>query len=84
MTPHSAGHIELQKGSGESKIYSYDFVHWSTGDPVLDSLDGGATSDYASQATLYADIGAPLVENARDGFNCTLFAFGQTGSGEYF
>lgn len=76
VTSHSPGQIELVKGFGESKVFSYDYVHWSTGNASLDN------NSFASQQTVYADIGVPLVENARSGFNCTLFAFGQTGSGK--
>ena len=75
MSPNSLGHIQLAKSSGESKIFSYDYVHWSTGNPTVDG------DSFASQEMVYRDIGAPIVENARAGFNCTLFAYGQTGSG---
>lgn len=77
MRQHSPGHIELEKESGESKIFAYDFIHWSTGNADIDG------DSFASQQKVYEDVGVPLVENARNGFNCTLFAFGQTGSGEY-
>lgn len=50
-------------------------MHWSTGEAALDG------NSFAPQRRVYDDVGAPLVENARNGFNCTLFAFGQTGSG---
>lgn len=32
------------------------------------------------QATIYEDVGAPVVSNALKGFNCSIFAYGQTGS----
>lgn len=36
----------------------------------------------SSQETVYRDVGAPLVERALAGNNCTLFAYGQTGTGK--
>jgi hypothetical protein len=57
----------------QQNIYQYDFIHWST----------GTTHDtpcFASQETVYRDIGQPVVENTLKGFNCSLFAYGQTVS----
>lgn len=54
-----------------STTYKFDYIHWSTGTPR-------DTPSYASQETVFCDIGLPLVENARKGFNCSLFAYGQT------
>ena len=51
--------------------YKYDFVHWSTGLKC-------DTPNYASQEAVFADVGAPVVQNALQGFNCCLFAYGQT------
>lgn len=36
----------------------------------------------ASQAEVYDAMAAPLVESALAGYNATLFAFGQTGTGK--
>ncbi|TYZ61692.1 hypothetical protein PybrP1_005704 [[Pythium] brassicae (nom. inval.)] len=38
----------------------------------------------ASQATLFARVGEPLVADLLRGFNCTLLAYGPTGSGKTF
>ena len=40
--------------------------------------------EYASQDTVWRDIGAGVLENAYDGYNCSLFAYGQTGSGKSY
>lgn len=72
----STGCIQLNKSFGDSKVFSYDFVHWSTGNASIDK------DCFASQETVFRDMGVPIVENAKSGFNCTLFAYGQTGSGE--
>jgi hypothetical protein len=35
-----------------------------------------------TQDQVYNDIGAPVINQALDGFNGTIFAYGQTGSGK--
>lgn len=57
----------------DNKVFCYDFVHWST--------KSSHDQPYASQIQVYYDVGRPVVNNAIQGFNCTLFAYGQTGSG---
>ena len=37
---------------------------------------------YASQDTLFADLGRDLLEHAFHGFNVAILAYGQTGSGK--
>ena len=36
----------------------------------------------ADQAMIYQDIVNPMLEDVLKGFNCTLFAYGQTGTGK--
>ena len=50
------------------KIYTFDSVY-----------DGGST-----QEEIYADIFHPLVDSVLEGFNGTIFAYGQTGTGKTF
>ncbi|KAK2948018.1 putative Kinesin-II 85 kDa subunit [Blattamonas nauphoetae] len=71
---------EIQKISGKSitvtdpasskntKTYSFDYVY-------------GPTTE---QKTVFNDVGLLYLENAWKGFNCTLFAYGQTGAGKSF
>ena len=37
-----------------------------------------------SQATVFQNIGAPAIRNALEGYNSTVFAYGQTNSGKTF
>ena len=58
----------------------------NAGKPIANS---GATFDkvYAGDVSteeVYNDIGSPLVENAMNGMNATIFAYGQTSSGKTF
>ena len=36
------------------------------------------------QAKLYNGAIAPIVEEVLEGFNCTIFAYGQTGTGKTY
>lgn len=46
------------------------------------------TYDYVykstSQQQIFTDLGIPLVNNAFNGFNCSVFAYGQTSSGKTY
>mmetsp|Transcript_78585 Transcript_78585/g.139446 ORF Transcript_78585/g.139446 Transcript_78585/m.139446 type:complete len:674 (-) Transcript_78585:166-2187(-) len=50
-------------------------------DFALDSSDPSASS-YANQQTVYQRIGAQMVDDATQGFNACLCAYGQTGTGK--
>ena len=39
-------------------------------------------SHFISNQAIFEDIGKEIMENAWDGFNCSVFAYGQTGSGK--
>ena len=46
-------------------------------------FDGAYYIDSTTDA-IYADIGYPLVEGVTEGYNGTIFAYGQTGCGKSF
>nr|VZI47556.1 unnamed protein product [Spirometra erinaceieuropaei] len=47
-------------------------------------VPSGPDSRYASQQTVFNDLGTGILQNAFDGYNCSLFAYGQTGSGKSY
>ncbi len=53
------------------KSYTYDHSFWS----FVDNGDGA----FATQAAVYADLGAGVLDNAFLGYNACIFAYGQTG-----
>eukprot|EP00761_Pharyngomonas_kirbyi_P009838 gb/GECH01009856.1/.p1 GENE.gb/GECH01009856.1/~~gb/GECH01009856.1/.p1 ORF type:complete len:1270 (+),score=336.42 gb/GECH01009856.1/:1-3810(+) len=57
--------------NGQKKTFTYDFSY--------DSFNGVAT-----QQNVFEDLGKDVLENAWEGFNCSLFAYGQTGSGKSY
>lgn len=40
--------------------------------------------DNATQSTVYNETVKPLINKVIDGFNCTVLAYGQTGTGKTF
>ena len=59
----------------QERNYAFDFSY--------DSSDPNS-SNYAGQETVWNDIGEGVLQNAWDGYNCSLFAYGQTGSGKSY
>ena len=53
---------------------------------LLDAKLGsvGDSPEYATQDRVFTYLGQPIVDNAFSGFNCTLFAYGQTGAGKSY
>lgn len=66
------GVIEIQSPAEPSR----DNVKMFTYDAVYDKS--------ATQETIYDEIVRPLVTSVQEGFNCCVFAYGQTGTGKTF
>ena len=56
--------------TGEKKPFSFDFSYWSHCSEDM---------DYADQSKVFKDLGVTVLENAWNGYNASLFAYGQTG-----
>eukprot|EP00045_Choanoeca_perplexa_P018382 m.289980 g.289980 ORF g.289980 m.289980 type:complete len:1632 (+) comp17802_c1_seq4:222-5117(+) len=75
--------IEMQETStritnpttGKPNTFAFDYSHWS-----FNSDD----SHFATQDTVYADLGTEMLDGAFEGYNICIFAYGQTGSGKSF
>ncbi|XP_059148912.1 kinesin-like protein KIF28 isoform X2 [Physella acuta] len=71
----------------EPKKFSFDYSYWShdgyttRADGILEATSG---SHYASQKDVFQDLGQGVLDNAFEGYNCSLFAYGQTGSGKSY
>jgi hypothetical protein len=61
--------------TGQEKNFTYDFSY--------DSFDSKAEG-FASQETVWKDLGYIVLDNAWEGYNVTLFAYGQTGAGKSY
>ncbi|KAI9740393.1 MAG: kinesin-like protein Klp8 [Cirrosporium novae-zelandiae] len=59
----------------DKKVFAFDKSYWSfnRSDP-----------NFAGQSNLFDDLGAPLLDNAFQGYNNCIFAYGQTGSGKSY
>eukprot|EP00759_Apiculatamorpha_spiralis_P048889 PhF_6_TR44143/c1_g1_i2/m.67502/K17914/KIF13; kinesin family member 13 len=62
----------------ENHVFHYDHAYWSI--PSMTSNDKA----FASQEVVYKDLGSLLLKHTFDGYNATLFAYGQTSSGKTY
>ena len=61
--------------SGKERQFSFNYCY--------DSHDHESES-YASQEQVFSDLGTSYLENAWAGYNCSIFAYGQTGAGKSY
>ncbi|GAA5864258.1 hypothetical protein JCM1840_006717 [Sporobolomyces johnsonii] len=77
LAPPEAANITSGRATEkETKSFAFDKSYWSAcpkDDP-----------SYASQQTLYDDLGKELLDHSFEGFNTCIFAYGQTGSGKSY
>lgn len=79
--------VRTESSVREKQIFAFDYVY---GDHVDDGGGGGGMGasgdlvavDRNSQELVYKDLGLKVLENAFQGFNCSMLAYGQTGSGQ--
>lgn len=63
----------------EPKPFTFDFSYWSH-DQFEEGPDGALiplTKHYATQKMVFDDLGQDCLNSAYDGYNSTLFAYGQ-------
>jgi hypothetical protein len=65
--------IDNHKGRTHKFYYDHSFCSMDRTSP-----------NYASQEFVFSKIGLPLVDRCMDGYNCCLFAYGQTSSGKSY
>ncbi|XP_046845010.1 kinesin-like protein unc-104 isoform X2 [Xenia sp. Carnegie-2017] len=61
--------------TNQSKTFSYDHSFWSYEE---------SDDHFASQQSVYKDVGHEMLEHALEGYNICIFAYGQTGSGKSY
>lgn len=66
---------EIWRSGTDRRPFTYDRCYWSVSrdDPI-----------YASQETIFSEIGQEVLRNAFEGYNTCLMAYGQTGAGKTF
>ena len=74
MLQKTAQTIITDPGSGKEHTFTFDYSYNS----FVDKED----SDFCSQTTVWKDIGVKVLGNALEGYNVSLFAYGQTGAGK--
>ncbi|KNC56173.1 kinesin family member 1B [Thecamonas trahens ATCC 50062] len=61
--------------SGKERQFSFNYCY--------DSFEPGS-ENFASQEIVFHDLGTSYLENAWKGYNCSIFAYGQTGAGKSY
>ena len=80
------------KGSSPPRLELYDPAGlsggagqaWSRTFSDFDELHDHTSAEHGGQDDLYDSIGKRLFESASSGYNCSLFAYGQSGAGKTF
>ncbi|KAK2802400.1 hypothetical protein FQN50_007398 [Emmonsiellopsis sp. PD_5] len=82
LTTPPGAEEKLRKGGKQGggsvegpKVFAFDKSYWSF---------NRSDSNFAGQEDLFKDLGAPLLDNAFQGYNNCIFAYGQTGSGKSY
>ncbi|SCV70600.1 BQ2448_3362 [Microbotryum intermedium] len=76
LDPPEATSGTSRSADKETKSFAFDKSYWSAGPKD--------EPGYASQQTLYEDLGRDLLDHSFQGFNTCIFAYGQTGSGKSY
>ena len=80
------GVIDLLHLPSSSQLKSQtNHNHDPTPPPVRKSFTFDAVYDWnCTQGDIYDETARPLVDSVLEGFNCTIFAYGQTGTGKTY
>jgi hypothetical protein len=79
------GYLSRQAGMDPcvwERRFTFDHCFWSSDNSGLlhaESASDARCSPFASQETVFDIVGEPLLESVFDGFNASIFAYGQTG-----
>ena len=76
VTMDGAQTIVTDPESGKKRPFTFDYSY--------NSFVPKDDPSHASNDTVYNDLGEGVLENAWKGFNCCLFAYGQTGAGKSY
>ena len=78
--------INHPKGEAEPKKFHFDYSYWSH-DGYKEDDEGYMHPEdprYCDQKRVFKDLGEGVLTNAWAGYNCSLFAYGQTGAGKSY
>ncbi|TMW55966.1 hypothetical protein Poli38472_008614 [Pythium oligandrum] len=70
----------LEQMSEHATQFTHDFYF----DHRFWSYDRSSGRRFATQATLYEDLGVFAIDSAWQGYNCSIFAYGQTSAGKTY
>lgn len=70
----------------QERPFTFDYSFWSHDGFYIDENGVAIKQDekYWDQASVYDALGRQVLDNAWQGYNCCLFAYGQTGAGKSY
>lgn len=70
----------------ETRTFTFDYSYWSHDDfeEQEDGLLLPVSETYTDQQKVFEDLGSAMITNANKGFNCSVFAYGETGAGKSY
>lgn len=80
----------IEKKAGSANVVE---CHGSKGEVQVKQKELGGTKTFtfdkvfgpnSTQITVYKDVVCPIIEEVLQGYNCTVFAYGQTGTGKTY
>ena len=76
----------VDPNTGDERPFTFDYSFWSHDGFVVDDngINVPTSPKYADQNTVYEALGKQVLDNAWEGYNCCLFAYGQTGAGKSY
>lgn len=83
------GNSLLITNKAEERRFDFDHCFWSHDEFIQEEGSGvyvkeSEASRYADQEEVYETLGESLLDNAFDGYNACVFAYGYTGSGKSY
>ncbi|XP_062925160.1 centromere-associated protein E-like isoform X2 [Mobula hypostoma] len=86
LRPPNAREKSLQGGSG-----THPEVHWKTDNQTISQINGGKSFSFdrvfhenETTQTIYTEVAHSIVYSITEGYNGTIFAYGQTSSGKTY
>lgn len=69
-----------------NRTFAFDYSYWSHDGFEVDETGycRPSSTKYADQHKVYQDVGKDVLNNAFEGYNACLFAYGQTGAGKSY
>ena len=86
VNQNGASTMLVDPNTGDERPFTFDYSFWSHDGFRIDDngINVPTSPKYADQNVVYEALGRQVLDNAWEGYNCCLFAYGQTGAGKSY